>query len=245
MSHDCLLMTSNNQIASLIRRPTCAALIAPNCLPHGLLHCLPNCLPNQAPNVRCAAIGARTIEIFASHAQVIGAPLSGLHKDKMGEFRMISATEVNGKPVYEKEPSISHMVWASNGYWYVGKRDELGKQAGWMQVLTTARPSPTSRPSACMCSPRRPVVLPSPQVRDSAPLPEEITGVWQIWNQVDKRWIPSLPCMQVLTTAPRCAPFPTGGQALDPLREHPRHRRGQRARRHQRPDPTRMLRVRR
>eukprot|EP00900_Chrysochromulina_parva_P020210 jgi/Chrpa1/2822/Chrysochromulina_OHIO_Genome00010108-RA len=116
---------------------------------------------HQAPNVRCAAIGARTIEIFASHAQVIGAPLSGLHKDKMGEFRMISATEVNGKPVYEKEPSISHMVWASNGYWYVGKRDELGKQAGWMQV------------------------------RDSAPLPEEITGVWQIWNQVDKRWIPS------------------------------------------------------
>ena len=49
------------------------------------------------------------------------------------------------------------MVWASNGYWYVGKRDELGKQAGWMQV------------------------------RDSAPLPEEITGVWQIWNQMDKR----------------------------------------------------------
>ena len=109
---------------------------------------------HQAPNVRCAAIGARTIE-------VLGAPVNGLHKDKMGEFRMMSATEVNGKPVYEKEPAISHMVWASNGYWYVGKRDELGKQAGWMQV------------------------------RDSAPLPEEITGVWQIWNQMDKRWIPS------------------------------------------------------
>ena len=29
------------------------------------------------------------------------------------------------------------------------------------------------------------------QVRDSAPLPEEISGVWQIWNQMDKRWIPS------------------------------------------------------
>ena len=42
------------------------------------------------------------------------------------------------------------MVWASNGYWYVGKRDELGKQAGWMQV------------------------------RDSASLPEEITGTWQV-----------------------------------------------------------------
>ena len=82
---------------------------------------------HQAPNVRCAAIGARTIE-------VLGAPVNGLHKDKMGEFRMISATEVNGKPVYEKEPAVSHMVWASNGYWYVGKRDELGKQAGWMQV---------------------------------------------------------------------------------------------------------------
>ena len=84
---------------------------------------------HQAPNVRCAAIGARTIE-------VLGAPVNGLHKDKMGEFRMISATEVNGKPVYEKEPAVSHMVWASNGYWYVGKRDELGKQAGWMQVCT-------------------------------------------------------------------------------------------------------------
>ena len=34
---------------------------------------------------------------------------------------------LNGKPVYEKEPSVSHMVWAANGYWYVGKRDELGK----------------------------------------------------------------------------------------------------------------------
>ena len=29
-------------------------------------------------------------------------------------------------------------------------------------------------------------------MRDSAPLPEEITGVWQIWNQMDKRWIPSV-----------------------------------------------------
>ena len=84
--------------------------------------------------MRCAAIGARTIEIFASHSQVIGAPLSGLHKDKMGEFRMISATEVNGKPVYEKEPSISHMVWASNGYWYVGRPTSLP----CMHVLTTA-----------------------------------------------------------------------------------------------------------
>ena len=37
--------------------------------------------------MRCAAIGARTIE-------VLGAPVNGLHKDKMGEFRMISATEV-------------------------------------------------------------------------------------------------------------------------------------------------------
>ena len=42
--------------------------------------------------------------------------------------------EVNGKPVYEKDPSTMPMVWASNGYWYVGKRDELGKQAGWMQA---------------------------------------------------------------------------------------------------------------
>ena len=46
------------------------------------------------------------------------------------------------QPVYEKDPSISHMVWASNGYWYVGKRDELGKQAGWMQ----ARPAPHAPP---------------------------------------------------------------------------------------------------
>lgn len=51
---------------------------------------------------------------------------------------MIAATEVNGKPVYEKDPTITHMVWASNGYWYVGKRDELGKQAGWMQVFHDA-----------------------------------------------------------------------------------------------------------
>ena len=28
-------------------------------------------------------------------------------------------------------------------------------------------------------------------MRDSASLPEEISGVWQIWNQADKRWMPS------------------------------------------------------
>jgi hypothetical protein len=28
----------------------------------------------------------------------------------MGEFKMLAAQEVNGKPVYEKEPSVSHMV---------------------------------------------------------------------------------------------------------------------------------------
>ena len=39
--------------------------------------------------------------------------------------------------MYEKDPSTMPMVWASNGYWYVGKRDELGKQAGWMQVRPT------------------------------------------------------------------------------------------------------------
>ena len=81
---------------------------------------------HAAPNIKCAAIGARCIE-------VLGEPVSNLHKDKMGEFKMLAAQEVNGKPVYEKDPSLSHMVWAANGYWYVGKRDELGKQAGWMQ----------------------------------------------------------------------------------------------------------------
>jgi len=109
---------------------------------------------HEAPNIKCAAIGARCIE-------VLGEPVGNLHKDKMGEFKMLAAQEVNGKPVYEKDPSVSHMVWAANGYWYVGKRDELGKQAGWMQV------------------------------RDSSSLPEEICGVWQIWNQSEKRWIAS------------------------------------------------------
>ena len=82
---------------------------------------------HDAINVKCAAIGARCIE-------VLGVTPNGLHRDKMGEFQMLAAQEVNGKPVYEKDPSTMPMVWASNGYWYVGKRDELGKQAGWMQV---------------------------------------------------------------------------------------------------------------
>lgn len=109
---------------------------------------------HDAPHIKCAAIGTRCIE-------VLGEPIAQLHKDKMGVFKMIAAQEVNGKPVYEKDPSTSHMVWAANGYWYVGKRDELGKQAGWMQV------------------------------RDSSSLPEEICGIWQIWNQSEKRWMPS------------------------------------------------------
>ena len=31
--------------------------------------------------------------------------------------------------MYE-DPSTMPMVWASNGYWYVGKRDELKRAAG-------------------------------------------------------------------------------------------------------------------
>ena len=53
--------------------------------------------------------------------------------------------EVNGKPVYEKDASTMPMVWASNGYWYVGKRDELGKQAGWMQVRPNLNPNPNPK----------------------------------------------------------------------------------------------------
>ena len=29
------------------------------------------------------------------------------------------------------------------------------------------------------------------QVRDSASLPEDISGTWQIWNQAEKKWMPS------------------------------------------------------
>ena len=74
---------------------------------------------------------------------------------------------------------------------YVGKRDELGKQAGWMQVRGSARLSPQQQILSMHGLTTAPRVYPSSQVRDSAPLPEEITGIWQIWNQLDKRWIPS------------------------------------------------------
>ena len=54
--------------------------------------------------------------------------------------------------------------FCSDRYWYVGKRDEKALGQGWVQV------------------------------RSLAPVPEQIRGVWSVWNSADRRWVeaPSL-----------------------------------------------------
>ena len=93
-------------------------------------------------------VGAMTV-------MVAGETPSQLNSDKLGEFVRQVGREVNHRPVYSQVGNENRMLWYSVGYWYLGRKDELGKSQGSTFICSgsagcysntayhdTARPAP-------------------------------------------------------------------------------------------------------
>ena len=65
------------------------------------------------------------------------APGGGAHADKLGEFCRTTDT-INERPVYCREARPNLMLWWSSGRWWLGKRDELGTNRGWVKAHSEA-----------------------------------------------------------------------------------------------------------
>ena len=62
-----------------------------------------------------------------------GESPGGAHAEKLGEFCRTVET-VNDRPVYCRETRPNLMVWWAGGRWWLGKRDELGTNRGWIKA---------------------------------------------------------------------------------------------------------------
>ena len=57
----------------------------------------------------------------------------GLHADKLGVYVPQMGLR-DDRPVYECSHNSSLLLWWSAGRWYLGKREELGRNRGWLKV---------------------------------------------------------------------------------------------------------------
>ena len=57
----------------------------------------------------------------------------GLHADKLGVYVPQMGLR-DDRPVYECSHNASLLLWWSAGRWYLGKREELGRNRGWLKV---------------------------------------------------------------------------------------------------------------
>ena len=85
----------------------------------------------DAPEVKCIPVGAVTV-------MVAGETPNNLNSDKLGEFIRLTGRQMNGRPVYAQLGNDNRMLWYASGYWYLGKKDELGKSQGWLCVRDPA-----------------------------------------------------------------------------------------------------------
>ena len=66
----------------------------------------------------------------------------GVHGDKLGTY-LPHSDRTNGRPVFRRESNPNFMLWWSGGRWWLGKREELGLNRGWIKVESDAqRPPP-------------------------------------------------------------------------------------------------------
>ena len=86
----------------------------------------------DAADVKCMPVGATTV-------MVAGETPNDLNSDKLGEFQRRIGHEVNGRPIYAQVGNDNRMIWYAAGYWYLGKKNELGKSQGWLCVRDLAR----------------------------------------------------------------------------------------------------------
>jgi len=103
----------------------------------------------------------------AERVHLVGTTPYGAHRDYLGAYDRETEL-VNGRPAYAMAGNVDKMLWFSsvNGYWHAGPRANLGGPRGWLAVY------------------------------DRAPLPERVTGEWQV-GAADSSWTaaPDVRCL--------------------------------------------------
>jgi hypothetical protein len=109
----------------------------------------------------------RLLRAAAKRVHLVGVTPDGVHSDYLGAYDREPGL-VNGRPAYAMTGTGDKMLWFSslNGYWHAGPRSNLGGSRGWLAVY------------------------------DLAPLPERVTGQWQV-GAVDSSWTaaPDVRCL--------------------------------------------------
>ena len=62
-----------------------------------------------------------------------GAMPGGAHAEKLGTY-LPQQNTTNDRPFYAHESNPSLLLWWSKDRWWLGKRDELGRNRGWLKV---------------------------------------------------------------------------------------------------------------
>ena len=57
----------------------------------------------------------------------------GLHADKLGLFLPQRGLQ-NERPFFASDANDQYVLWWSGGKWWLGKRDQIGKNKGWLKV---------------------------------------------------------------------------------------------------------------
>lgn len=121
----------------------------------------------EAHRVREAEEARLLLLAAAQRVHLVGMTPDGVHNDYLGAYDREPGL-VNGRPSYAMAGCGEKMLWFSslNGYWHAGPRSNLGGPRGWLAVY------------------------------DLAPLPERVTGQWQV-GAVDSSWTaaPDVRCL--------------------------------------------------
>ena len=67
----------------------------------------------------------------------------GLHADKLGLFLPQSGLQ-NDRPFYANDANPDFVLWWSGGKWWIGKREQLGHNKGWLKVAANGDVPPES-----------------------------------------------------------------------------------------------------
>ena len=105
--------------------------------------------------------------VGAATVMVAGETPNDLNSDKLGEFSRRVGQEVNGRPIYHQVGNDNRMIWYAAGYWYLGKKNELGKSQGWLCV------------------------------RDPAPAPELVQSIWRVGDGERLHQAPNVRCAAI------------------------------------------------
>ena len=65
----------------------------------------------------------------------------GLHSDKLGLFIPQQGLQ-NGRPYYANDANPAFVMWWSGGKWWIGKKEQLGHNKGWLKAASSSNNPP-------------------------------------------------------------------------------------------------------